>query len=212
VCEFTERPHTPCSGKDAIEAAKYPFEIWGAILVGPRNHLKKEGRLLNGVYGILPSIPKGSDMCEEEENCLQLPFVILEAKGLGDVFDAATGQVLRGELVREARKTEMVYFEEKEVWDKRPWKEALDVSGNEATPIVVINIITLVHIHPANSNRILARLLKRLLPRPLVPDFLFLKVHHLCLSSLSHQLSSKYLSCSGVKDITESLRLKYHKG
>ena len=41
-----------------------------------------------------------------------------------DVYDASTGQILKGELVAKARQEEMQYFQQKDVWTKRPRQEA----------------------------------------------------------------------------------------
>ena len=49
----------------------------------------------------------------------------LQERGLGDIVDATTGQILKGELVRQARAVEMDYFREKDVYEKRPRAEAI---------------------------------------------------------------------------------------
>ena len=48
---------------------------------------------------------------------------------VNDIYDATTGQVLKGELVQVARKTEMEHFESKGVWTKVPRAEAIKRTG-----------------------------------------------------------------------------------
>ena len=49
-----------------------------------------------------------------------------EERAIEDVFDATTGQVLKGKLVQQARAEEMDYFETKNVYTKVPRAEALE--------------------------------------------------------------------------------------
>ena len=64
------------------------------------------------------TLPLGA--LEEEslwDRCAALS-IALQERGLGDIVDATTGQILKGELVRQARAVEMDYFQEKDVYEK----------------------------------------------------------------------------------------------
>ena len=65
-------------------------------------------------------LPSGAmeEECLDEE-CLAMLSSALKEKGLGDIVDATTGQILRGELVKKARELEMQYFRDKDVYQKR---------------------------------------------------------------------------------------------
>ena len=93
-----------------------------AILQGLRQYLDNTGRRTKGANAVLPT-----EALEEEhleEACCGLLSMTLEEQGFGDVVDATTGQILRGELVRQVRELEMQYFRHKDVYSKRPRAEA----------------------------------------------------------------------------------------
>ena len=119
ICSKTGTQHIVCSGRTARQAAKYPFEMCEAILRGLRDHVNGQGRLQPSLNAVLPRA--------EAETCFEDP--VLLAISDGDVYDATTGQVLKGDLVSRARAEEMKYFLDKDVWTKRPRQEAFDRTG-----------------------------------------------------------------------------------
>ena len=103
-----------------------------AILEGLRNCLDHKGRRRQGINATLPL-----GALEEEvlwDQCTALSAALHE-RGLGDIVDATTGQILRGELVRQARAVEMDYFSARNVYEKRPRAEAIKRTGKP--PITV---------------------------------------------------------------------------
>jgi hypothetical protein len=90
--------HRLCSGKHALEAAKYPHGLCRAVLRGVENQPRKDGLLIDGCYGIQAP----SDEAEVLKH-LKGPM-----QGYSGTFkDDLTGQVLEESLVREARSKEL---------------------------------------------------------------------------------------------------------
>ena len=88
----------------------------------------------------MPEIDNHFRVCDNEDECLHLLASLLQDKGLGDIFDATTGQVLRGELVKAARVVEMNYFNDKHVWDKCPLSEALSRTGKKPISVRWVDV------------------------------------------------------------------------
>ena len=65
----------------------------------------------------------------DQDKCGEALSMAMKDRKLGDVVDATTGQILRGELVRQARAQEMEYFTSKNVYTKRPRAEAIKPTG-----------------------------------------------------------------------------------
>ena len=96
--------HAPCAGSICREMAKYPRELCRAVIRGFTTQLHADGRLRHRCYGI--------QMVDDD------PDVQLLACGPGQGYsgkykDALTGQVLRDDLVEEARKVEVGFFDGK---------------------------------------------------------------------------------------------------
>ena len=131
VCSATMSQHAICSGKTAKEAAVYPFKMCRAILQGLRQHLQKTGRTRDGLNAILPCCETDLDLVEgqERESSWVLSAVAGEATHHGDFYDTVTGQMLKGQLVTEARLTEMGWLKSKNVWTKVPVRESYEKTG-----------------------------------------------------------------------------------
>ena len=84
-----------------------------------------------------------------------------EATG-GEVFrDSITGQVLRSELVKQARQEEMDYFVSKNVWKKAPREEALRRQGKPPITVKWVDINKGDDEHPKYRSRLVAREVRR---------------------------------------------------
>mgnify|MGYP002806461156 CR=1 FL=1 len=89
----------------AREAARYPKELFRAILRGVRDQLRADGALKQGCFGV-----QAADDEEEIEREIHGP-----AQGFSGAYkDDLTGQVLNDELVRAARAVELDYFNSKQ--------------------------------------------------------------------------------------------------
>ena len=101
--------HRLCSGQHAADAAKYPRGLCRAILSGINAQLTQDDLLKNGCFGI--QVP--------DDDAAVLKSMFGPAQGYsGRYRDDLTGQVLRDDLVRQARAKELAYFHEKGVWVK----------------------------------------------------------------------------------------------
>ena len=118
--------HAQCSGRISREAAIYPRELYQAVIKGIVEQLKEDRLLKSGCFGI--QVP---DDEEEIESLCQGASTGYSGKFKDDI----TGQVLRDELVLEARRVELDFFNKKGVWVKVPYKQARRRIGR--TPISV---------------------------------------------------------------------------
>ena len=104
MCSKTGTPHTTCNGRTAREAAIYPFQLCKAILEGLHQHLIRKGKLKKGINALLI----GTEDFESDERLWNESVSVLQLEAvktaLGDVYDATTGQLLKGELVKQARR------------------------------------------------------------------------------------------------------------
>ena len=107
--------HAVASGKIAREAAVYPFRLCRAILKGCQKQLRLDGRIGQGSHGV---------QAQYDED-LQAVEILAWDKAAKITRDAISGQQLDANMVSAAMKTEMEYFESKQVWQKVPRSEAL---------------------------------------------------------------------------------------
>ena len=108
----------------------YPFRLCRAILVGFRRQLIKDGILRPSSIGMqyLNEEEWADDKARHEAACV-LNVAARDAKYIDDL----TKQPLREDLVREAIKKELDYFEKKDVWRLVPGDEAKKVTGKPPT-------------------------------------------------------------------------------
>ena len=87
-----------CSGRTAREAAKYSRGLCRAIIAGMRDELRYRGILKDGEVGLhsLEDESKEASLAHGPEQGYS-----------GEFKDDITGQVLKDELVREARRKEL---------------------------------------------------------------------------------------------------------
>ena len=75
--------------------------------------------------------------------------------------DAITAQILDPALVRAARKEEMAYFAEKQVWYKRPRSEAYGRQGKPPISVKWVDVNKGDDLHPKYRSRLVAREIRR---------------------------------------------------
>ena len=105
-------------------AAIFPIQFCKAILSGLRDHLKKDGTVIDGNAGMHErSVTKYglTNLCAamEREDLVEWNGHILKFDdGDGSFFDDLTKHESPAPLVKAARKKELEYFESKCVWKK----------------------------------------------------------------------------------------------
>ena len=118
--------HALCSGRAARDAARYPPGLVKAIIRGIRDELHSRGVMKRGEFG----------MHAVDEDVLLEAELRGPAQGYsGKYVDDMSKQVLKDSLVQEARAKELLYFNSKGVWRKRPRSEAFQRTGR--SPITV---------------------------------------------------------------------------
>ncbi len=134
--------HTAVEGSVTRSTAIYPFALCKAILQGFRNQLVADGRLVLGVVGVQRPEETLKDR-ELERMCtraLNLIIELNEAHGEEEFKDAITGQRLRADMVRAARREELEYFAMKRVWVKVPRREAMAKQGKPPISVKWIDV------------------------------------------------------------------------
>ena len=144
--------HTPCQGNICKDMAKYLRELCKAVLRGISAQLRVDGRLVSGCYGVQVA-DDSSDMkqlCGPEQ-------------GYSGCFkDDITGQVLRDDLVVEARAKELEFFTSKGVWVKVPRQRAFDRTGRPPISVRWVDVNKGDDVEPNVRSRLVARQLKAL--------------------------------------------------
>ena len=143
--------HQLCSGRHALEAAKYPRGLCKAILRGVRDQLRDDRLLKDGCYGI--QVPDEDDQVQDN---LRGP-----KQGYSGRFkDDLTGQVLKDSLVKEARAAELAYFHTKGVWLKVPRETARARGGRPPISVRWVDVNKGDDMNPKYRSRLVARQLK----------------------------------------------------
>ena len=151
-CSRTRRgEHVLCSGKVARDAARYPPGLVKAILKGISHELHVRGVMKRGEVGL--HAVNDEDL---QVNHLRGP----EQGYSGKFVDDMTKQVLRDDLVREARAKELTYFNDKGVWRKRPRQEAYQRTGRAPITVRWVDINKGDEENPKYRSRLVARQLK----------------------------------------------------
>ena len=125
--------HMMCNGMVAGRAAMFPLQLCESILVGFREQIGRDGVWSRSAHGMqntaFVNIVEGLD--DEEQERLYNSYI---AKMASMYVDDLSGQPLDPGLVREAQWLELDFFKAKEVWIKKPLREAREVTGR--APIV----------------------------------------------------------------------------
>lgn len=157
--------HRVAEGKLTATTAIFPFKLCKAILKGYRRQLIEDGRLTLGVVGIQQPETELTDRQIEQRCCrllnLEVEHQVLLSEGEPQFKDAITGQVLRPDLVREARRREMEYFLKKNVWQKRPREESMRVQGKPPISCKWVDVNKGDDAAPNYRSRLVAREVRR---------------------------------------------------
>ncbi len=162
--------HAVAAGRIAREAAVYPFRLCRAILQGCRNQLLRDGKLKDGVHGLQGIFDEDGakyydqftgEVLEGAEAAVAEKVFAVQQQVHEAYKDSVTGQPLRAELVKAARKLEMEYFEAKQVWEKRPRSEALARTGRVPITVRWIDTNKGDDEHPNYRSRLVAREIRR---------------------------------------------------
>ena len=137
----------------------YPFEMCQAILEGLKNHLEANGKKKRGVHCVMPEWAREEEASIHE--CEDALLAHLDKLPLGDVLDATTGQVFRGDLVQKARALEMEYFKKKNVYTKRPRAEAIRRTGKPPTTVKWVDVNKGDDVEPNYRSRLVAREIRK---------------------------------------------------
>ena len=162
--------HGIASGRAAREAAVYPFKLCKAILVGFKNQMIRDGRLPRGSHGIQALFDEdavgyydmftGEALEGREKDAAEKIFAMKPASpgrcNLAFV-DSVTGQALDPTLVAAARALELEYFESKQVWEKRPYSEAMARTGKRPISVRWIDTNKGDEDQPNYRSRLVAR-------------------------------------------------------
>ena len=145
--------HQTCSGKHAKAAARYPQALCRAILRGIRDQMREDSILKDGCFGV--QVP--DEDVEVEEN------IKSAAQGYsGRYRDDLTGQVLKDDLVKEARAKELAFFHAKGVWLKVPRQTARARSGRPPISVRWVDANKGDDLSPKYRSRLVARQMKAL--------------------------------------------------
>ena len=127
--------HTPCYGKVAASAAIYPFRLCRAILQGFVKEMKERSRWDAHAKLVLPASHTEEKLATIEEEvpevCSRVAVLLTQKVGKLVITDASAGQILDEKLVKKAPQLEMVYLVSKNVYNKKPIKEALRNTGRQ---------------------------------------------------------------------------------
>ena len=104
--------HATCSGRIASDAQRYPLDLCKAILRGIHRELQSRGIMTAGDVGM-----HGLEDADQTHLARGI-----EQGYSGKYLDDISKQVLRDDLVQEARRKELDYFVSKGVWQKSPDK------------------------------------------------------------------------------------------
>ncbi len=143
--------HAPCEGKIAREAAKYSKGLCKAILKGMHAQMRLSGITNDHEVGL---------HAVTDDNEPERVFKAKDSRYSGKYRDDITGQVLRDDLVAEARAQELGYFAKKGVWSKRPRREARAVTGRGPISVRWVDVNKGDDVNPRYRSRLVARQLK----------------------------------------------------
>ncbi len=143
--------HAIAAGSIASDAAVYPPKLVKAIIKGIIGELKARGMMKDGEVGInsLDGDREVDKAIKDEKNGYS-----------GRYRDDMTGQTLRDDLVREARRQELEYFHQKGVWRKVPKSTARTRTGRAAISVRWVDVSKGDDLCPRYRSRLVARQLK----------------------------------------------------
>ena len=143
--------HVVVQGKLTRGTAIYSDKLCRAIIRGMTAQLKVDGLIKDGEVGI-----NAMDDDAAVEATLRGP----EQGFSGQYRDDLTNQVLRDDLVKEARRKELDYFCSKGVWLKRPKEDARAKTGRSPISVRWVDVNKGDDMNPRYRSRLVARQLK----------------------------------------------------
>ena len=143
--------HAKCSGIHAKDAARYPRGLCQAILRGVTQQLRADELLKDGCYGV---------QVADDEAEIQRNTHSPELGYSGKYRDDLTGQLLKDELVKQARATELLYFHSKGVWVNVPRAKARTDTGRPQISGRWVGVNKGGEQNPNYRSRLVARQLK----------------------------------------------------
>ena len=143
--------HAQCTGRIAKEAAIYPRGLCQAVVKGITEQLMKDKLMKQGCFGVQLK----DDEEEIRANC-QGP----EQGFSGRFRDDLTGQLLNDELVLQARRIELQFFNKKGVWRKVPLEEARRRTGRPPISTRWVDVNKGDEQNPNYRSRLVARQMK----------------------------------------------------
>ncbi len=143
--------HAVAMGRVARGAARYPAKLCRAIIKGMTDQLRHAGIVKSGEAGL---------HAVTDDNEVEEVMKTAEHGYSGQYRDDITGQVLRDDLVLEARQKELAYFDSKGVWMKCPKGEARLRTGKGAISVRWVDVNKGDDINPRCRSRLVARQLK----------------------------------------------------
>ncbi len=145
--------HQLCSGRHAKDAAVYPRGLCRAILKGITAQLKVDNLLLDGCYGV--------QVANDDAEILKEMYGPEQGYS-GRYKDDLTGQVLKDDLVKQARAKELAYFNQKGVWRKVQRATARSRTGRPPISVRWVDVNKGDEINPNYRSRLVARQMKAL--------------------------------------------------
>ena len=140
-----------CSGVLAKDAARYPRGLCRAILQGVTQQLKRDEILKDGCCGL---------QAPDDEAEIKRNVMSPERGYSGKYRDDLTGQLLKDELVVQARAAELLYFHTKGVWIKVPKGRAKQDTGRQPISVRWVDVNKGDEQNPNYRSRLVARQLK----------------------------------------------------
>ena len=141
--------HVHLSGAHARRAAQYPSDLCHAVIHGMHKQLEADGHMAPGHIGMIAS-----------EDPIMDVDAVADPRCSGQYRDNITGQLLRDDLIREARLKELQYFRDKGVWAKVPKAEARRHTGREPISVRWVDVNKGDDDAPRYRSRLVARQLK----------------------------------------------------
>ena len=143
--------HSQCTGRIAKEAAIYPRGLCQAVVKGITEQLMKDKLIKQGCFGV---------QLEDDEEEIRANCQGPEQGFSGRFRDDLTGQLLNDELVLQARRVELQFFNKKGVWRKVPLEEARRRTGRPPISTRWVDVNKGDEQSPNYRSRLVARQMK----------------------------------------------------
>ena len=143
--------HKHLTGQHARDAQVYPKGLCRAILKGVTAQLRQDNLLKPGCYGM--------QVADDDAEVLKNMYG--PEQGFSGAYkDDLTGQILKDELVKQARAVELTYFNSKGVWRKVARRRARDETGKPPVSVRWVDVNKGDELNPKYRSRLVARQMK----------------------------------------------------